>query len=99
MPAFSTRTKKSGDNRFDSRLDYEMYPDAHCHKTKEILEQEGWPESYVKAVISHGGKYAPMSNPLKNGKSALHHRRAHRTCFCHGIDETRKSIMDLTENR
>ena len=35
-------------------LDYERYPDRHCHKTKEILESEGWPEAYVRAVISHG---------------------------------------------
>lgn len=35
-------------------LDYERYPDQHCTKTREILEQEGWPEEYVRAVVSHG---------------------------------------------
>ena len=35
-------------------LDYEKFPDQHCHKTKEILEQRGWPEEYIRAVISHG---------------------------------------------
>lgn len=35
-------------------LDYEQYPDEHCNKTKEILEERGWPEEYVRAVISHG---------------------------------------------
>ena len=35
-------------------LDYEQYPDMHCTKTKEILEQEGWPDDYIHAVISHG---------------------------------------------
>src|SRR6056297_1783414 len=35
-------------------LDYEQYPEEHCTKTKEILEKQGWPEEYVRAVISHG---------------------------------------------
>jgi putative nucleotidyltransferase with HDIG domain len=35
-------------------LDYEQYPDEHCHKTEEILREEGWPEEYIRAVISHG---------------------------------------------
>ena len=35
-------------------LDYERYPESHCAKTRELLEAEGWPEAYVRAVISHG---------------------------------------------
>ncbi|MDX9802266.1 MAG: hydrolase [Spirochaetia bacterium] len=35
-------------------LDYEKYPDQHCSKTKEILEEESWPEEYIRAVVSHG---------------------------------------------
>lgn len=35
-------------------LDYEMYPDQHCTMTEKILKDEGWPEEYVRAVISHG---------------------------------------------
>lgn len=35
-------------------LDYEQYPDQHCTKTKAILEENGWPEEYVRAVVSHG---------------------------------------------
>lgn len=35
-------------------IDYEMHPDAHCVKAKEILEENNWPEEYVRAVISHG---------------------------------------------
>lgn len=35
-------------------LDYEKFPEMHCKKTEEILNQEGWPEEYVRAVISHG---------------------------------------------
>lgn len=35
-------------------LDYEKYPEQHCTMTKKILQEEGWPEEYVRAVISHG---------------------------------------------
>ena len=35
-------------------LDYEKYPDQHCTKTKEILENNNWPKEYIRAVISHG---------------------------------------------
>lgn len=34
-------------------LDYEMYPEQHCSKTREILEEREWPEDYVRAVVSH----------------------------------------------
>lgn len=35
-------------------LDYEMFPDEHCRKVKEILEENGWPEDYIRAIVSHG---------------------------------------------
>ncbi|MBP2025821.1 HDIG domain-containing metalloprotein [Peptoniphilus stercorisuis] len=35
-------------------LDYEKYPEEHCIKTKEILEENNWPEEYIRAIISHG---------------------------------------------
>ncbi|MCB9481971.1 MAG: hydrolase [Desulfobacteraceae bacterium] len=35
-------------------LDYEKWPDEHCKKTKEILENKNWPDDYIRAVISHG---------------------------------------------
>jgi predicted hydrolase (HD superfamily) len=35
-------------------LDYEMYPDQHCSMTKKILEENNWPEEYIRAVMSHG---------------------------------------------
>jgi putative nucleotidyltransferase with HDIG domain len=35
-------------------LDYEQFPEQHCHKTREILEERGWPEEYVRAIVSHG---------------------------------------------
>jgi len=35
-------------------LDYERFPEQHCDKSREILEERGWPEEYIRAVVSHG---------------------------------------------
>jgi len=35
-------------------LDYEQFPEEHCHKSEEILKEKGWPEEYIQAVVSHG---------------------------------------------
>jgi predicted hydrolase (HD superfamily) len=35
-------------------LDYEMYPEQHCHMSEKILIENNWPEEYVRAVMSHG---------------------------------------------
>jgi putative nucleotidyltransferase with HDIG domain len=45
-------------------LDYEMYPDQHCTMTKKILEENGWPEDYIRAVLSHGWGLATDVEPV-----------------------------------
>ncbi len=35
-------------------LDYEKYPDEHCHKTEKILREKGVDDAYIRAAISHG---------------------------------------------
>jgi len=45
-------------------LDYERFPDQHCVKSREILEQHGWPETYVRAVVSHGWGICSEEEPL-----------------------------------
>jgi len=35
-------------------LDYEQFPEEHCHKSEEILKEKEWPEEYIRAVVSHG---------------------------------------------
>ena len=35
-------------------IDYEMYPEEHCVRAETILTEEGWPEDYIHAVVSHG---------------------------------------------
>jgi len=35
-------------------LDYEQFPQQHCTKTREILQERGWPDEVIRSVISHG---------------------------------------------
>jgi predicted hydrolase (HD superfamily) len=35
-------------------LDYEKYPSEHCSKTRDLLREQGWPEEYIRAAVSHG---------------------------------------------
>jgi putative nucleotidyltransferase with HDIG domain len=35
-------------------LDYERFPEEHCKRSRELLEERGWPEEYVRAIVSHG---------------------------------------------
>jgi putative nucleotidyltransferase with HDIG domain len=35
-------------------IDYESFPEQHCRKAREILAERGWPEEYIRAIVSHG---------------------------------------------
>lgn len=35
-------------------LDYGKFPEDHCRKSEEILREHGWPQEYIRAVVSHG---------------------------------------------
>lgn len=35
-------------------LDYEHWPSEHCVKVRGILGEKGWPEPYIRAIVSHG---------------------------------------------
>ncbi len=35
-------------------IDYQQFPEEHCSKAREILSEHGWPEEYIRAVVSHG---------------------------------------------
>lgn len=35
-------------------IDYEMFPEEHCAKAADILGEEGYSESFIHAVVSHG---------------------------------------------
>lgn len=53
-------------------LDYEKYPEEHCKKVREILEKENWPESYIRAIQSHGWKLCCDVEPLERMENVLY---------------------------
>lgn len=53
-------------------LDYEMYPEEHCKKTREILIEENWPEDYIRAIESHGWKICSDVEPLETMEKVLY---------------------------
>lgn len=53
-------------------IDYEMYPEQHCIKAKEILSERGWPEDYIHAVLSHGWKLCCDVEPLELMEKVLY---------------------------
>jgi predicted hydrolase (HD superfamily) len=46
-------------------LDYDRYPDQHCTMTRKILEEKGWPESYIRAIVSHGWEICSDVEPIE----------------------------------
>jgi putative nucleotidyltransferase with HDIG domain len=53
-------------------LDYEKYPEEHCRKVREILEEEGWPEDYIRAIQSHGWKICSDVEPVERMEKVLY---------------------------
>jgi len=53
-------------------IDYEMYPEQHCIKAKEILTERGWPEEYIHAVLSHGWKLCCDVEPTAKMEKILY---------------------------
>jgi len=52
-------------------LDYEMYPNQHCKKVREILSSRQWPEEYIRAVESHGYGICSDVKPLSEMEKVL----------------------------
>lgn len=53
-------------------IDYEKYPDQHCKKAVEILQQNNWPEDYIHAVVSHGWKLCSDVEPKERMEKILY---------------------------
>ena len=53
-------------------LDYEQFPQQHCQKSAEILRSYGWPENYVRAVLSHGWKICSDVEPQSTLEKTLY---------------------------
>lgn len=53
-------------------LDWERYPEQHCEKTKEILEGEGWPDDYIRSILSHGWGLVTEVEPTHDMEKVLY---------------------------
>ncbi|NMA94849.1 MAG: HDIG domain-containing protein [Clostridiales bacterium] len=53
-------------------LDYEMYPEEHCIKVKEILAERGWPRDYIRAIQSHGWQICSDVEPIEKMEKILY---------------------------
>jgi putative nucleotidyltransferase with HDIG domain len=53
-------------------LDYEKYPNQHCRKTEEILENEGWDQKIIRAVVSHGWQVVTDVEPQSDMEKTLY---------------------------
>ena len=53
-------------------LDYEQFPDQHCHKTAEILREHQWPEELIRGVMSHGWGICTEVEPVSDMEKTLY---------------------------
>jgi putative nucleotidyltransferase with HDIG domain len=78
-------------------LDYEKFPDQHCVKTKEILEEHNWPEEYIRAVISHGWGLCTDVEPKTTLEKTLYTiDELTGLVAASALVRPSKSVMDLT---
>ncbi|MDQ7094275.1 HDIG domain-containing protein [Desulfosporosinus sp. PR] len=52
-------------------VDYEMYPEQHCTKAREILTEHNLPEDYIHAVQSHGWGLCCNVEPIQRMEKLL----------------------------
>lgn len=53
-------------------LDYEKYPEEHCVKTREILEDKGYEEDIIRAIESHGYGICTEVEPERTMEKVLY---------------------------
>jgi len=53
-------------------LDYERFPQQHCEKSREILEERDWPEEYIRAIVSHGWGICSAIEPQSKLEKTLY---------------------------
>ena len=52
-------------------IDFEKYPEQHCHKVRELLEPYGFPVDYMRAIESHGYGLVSEVEPLERMEKVL----------------------------
>ncbi len=80
-------------------LDYERFPDQHCSKTREILTENGWPEEYIRAVVSHGWRICSDTEPVSDLEKTLYaiDELTGLVAAC-ALVRPSKSVLDLQVN-
>ena len=53
-------------------VDFERFPEEHLRKAREILADRGWPEAYIRAVLSHGWGICSDVEPVSDMEKALY---------------------------
>lgn len=53
-------------------IDFEKYPEQHCHKTREILTPYGIPDNIIRAIESHGYKIVNDVKPETDAEKVLY---------------------------
>jgi len=78
-------------------LDYGMYPENHCYKAKEIMEENGYPKEYVRAMMSHAYGICTDVEPLTLMEKTLYavDELTGLVTACVYVRPS-KSILDLT---
>ncbi len=78
-------------------LDYEKYPDQHCTMTKQILEEQNWDDSYIRAIMSHGWGLVTDVEPVTTLEKTLYaiDELTGLITAC-ALVRPSKSVMDLT---
>lgn len=52
-------------------IDYELYPEQHCIKARELLSENNMPEEYIHAVESHGWNICCNVEPVEKMEKVL----------------------------
>ena len=53
-------------------VDFEKYPEEHCHHVQELLEPEGISPEIIRTIESHGWKICCEVEPLSNMEKSLY---------------------------
>ena len=78
-------------------LDYEKFPEQHCTMTRKILEEEQWPEPYIRAIVSHGWGICSDTEPLSYMEKVLYATDELTGLITAAVYvRPSKSILDLT---
>jgi len=80
-------------------LDYEQFPKNHCRKTAEILEDNNWPEDYIRAAISHAwGTYSDVEPQTELEKVLYAIDELTGLVAASALVRPTKSVLDMKAN-